>query len=229
MLSELGFRSMFNQRITVGGGGINACQIISINRYMDRTIIRSQDYLAIMIIWGGNRLIGKHFRTMANKESYDGDSFDEKYAWYRTETVKADRKLPLPREVQEALQNESRRLYEGDSPEIVWGYSKSADRIIISKHPLEKDDYESVAYSKIFKHDSKNTSIRPTKDLPERFLKKFYKGKRFVYLATTDMIDENPLSWVFDKREFQRMILPPESNDEIKDILKRNPGILPSF
>lgn len=180
-------------------------------------------------MWGGNRLIGKHFRTMANKESYDGDSFDEKYAWYRTETVKADRKLPLPREVQEALQNESRRLYEGDSPEIVWGYSKSADRIIISKHPLEKDDYESVVYSKIFKHDSKSTSIRPTEDLPERFLKKFYKGKRFVYLATSDMIDENPSSWVFDKREFQRMILPPGSNDEIKDILKRNPGILPSF
>ncbi len=193
-------------------------------RYMNRTIIHSQDYIGITIICGGNRLIGKHFGTMANKESYDGDSFDEKYAWYRTETVKADRKLPLPREVQESLQNESL-----DRPMIVWGYSKSADRIIISKHSLEKDDYETVASSKIFKHDSKNASIRPTEDLPERFLKKFYKGKRFVYLATSDMIDENPSSWVFDKREFQRMILPPGSNDEIKDILKRNPGILPSF
>lgn len=163
---------------------------------------------------------------MRDSNPQDRDQFDQQYAWYETREVKADRRIPLPANVQASLQNNS---YPA-GPAITWGYSKSANWMVLSHDPLKKEDYTSVDFNELQNPEASTTYIRAPNELPEQFLDIFYKGKSLVYLATNEMIDENPSSWLVEKRKLMSLLPGAGDESEIVDALRnRNPGFLPNI
>jgi hypothetical protein len=163
---------------------------------------------------------------MDDSTPQEQDQFDQQYAWYETREVKADRRIPLPANVQASLQNNS---YPA-GPAIAWGYSESADWMVLSRDPLKKEDYTSVDFNKIQNPEASSTYIRAPDKLPDQFLDIFYEGKSLVYLATTEMIDENPSSWLVEKRKLMSLL--PGAGDEseiVEPLRNQNPGFLPDI
>jgi hypothetical protein len=160
---------------------------------------------------------------MSDETSRENQQFDQQYAWYETETVISNRRIPLPAVVQNEIQNDN--LVMGSS--VTWGYAESADWMVLSQDELKNDDYQSVAYNEIEKPEGSTTYVRAPDDLPNRFLDMFFKGKPLVYLATHEMIDENPSTWLVEKPKLMTLLPGAGDDTEVKKMLSRNPGFLP--
>jgi hypothetical protein len=154
----------------------------------------------------------------------------EGYAWVEFVEVKADRRLPLPEKVEDVLQNEPDVKLA--TPYINWGYDESndSDWMVLSKYPLKKDGYTTISKSEIDRASKTTSYIRPKTDFLENFpiLSDAFsrQGSEFVYIATEQMIDDNPSSWLVEKWRLLRILPNTDEDDDIDDILNGNPGLI---
>lgn len=152
----------------------------------------------------------------------------EGYAWIEIREVQDNRRLPLPEEVQNALQNEQLA-----TPCINWGYDESddSDWMVLSKYPLKKDGYTSISKNDIDRPNYTTSYIRPKKkvlaEFPSRFSDAFNRrGTKFAYIATEQMIDENPASWLIERWKLRQTLPNIDGGDEVERMLKKNPGLI---
>jgi hypothetical protein len=164
---------------------------------------------------------------MADDSVRSEETFDEQYAWYEPATVISQSKVPLPGVVQAELQNDERLM----GPAVAWGYAEDTDAgwAILSHHALKKDGYESVAYNELEKPAGSTTYARPPEDIRDRFGGMFDQGSELVYIATQEMIDDNPSTWLVERWRLLRALPGGGDDSELKQMLSRNPGFLPSL
>jgi hypothetical protein len=130
----------------------------------------------------------------------------EDYAWVEFVEVQDNRRLPLPEEVQDALQNDLL-----DTPCINWGYDESSGWMVLSKTELKKDGYTNLGTTDIDRPNYTTSYIRPKKkileDFPDQLSDAFTRtGAKFVYIATEQMIDDNPSSWLVEQEKLLQML-----------------------
>jgi hypothetical protein len=158
----------------------------------------------------------------------------EGYAWVEFVEVQDNRRLPLPEKVQDALQNEPDLRHS--TPYINWGYDESNDSswMVLSKYPLKKDGYTSIDRSDIDRPNYTTSYIRPKEkvldEFPDQLSDAFNRtDTKFAYIATEQMIDDNPSSWLVERWKLLQMLPHIDAGDEIPSILDKNPGLIPDF
>lgn len=151
-----------------------------------------------------------------------GESFDEVWAWYKPRKVHTDRKISYPQEIQD-------EICDSDAPKgksVCWNYEQNSGWIVISERPIDDSDYRFAARSVMEQAESEYTKIRARDELPDKILDRFYKGNYLIYLARYDMLDDNPSTWLLERRELMRILPGNKTESEVKKQLTRNPGFL---
>lgn len=119
---------------------------------------------------------------------------DNEWSAVATAKVHNNRRLRLPPMVREDVVTEDR--FKGDV--VHWNHDARAHVILLSERDLESDRYESPGSTQV--HEHQNT-VTPPKELvyvvAENFERYnaddlFGKGCTVVYLANSDMVDEEP-------------------------------------
>jgi hypothetical protein len=149
---------------------------------------------------------------------------EAEWAYIETAQIYNNRRTRLPPQIGKHVIIDDR--YMGEV--VNWNHDTEADVMLVSKFELEAERYDSAGNSKV--HDHQNT-VTPPKGLIDDIFEDiarydvgevFGRGKKMVYLATDEMVSEEPHSYylVSSPRFFELLDENSEKDDSRAQLLK---------
>jgi hypothetical protein len=148
------------------------------------------------------------------------------------ETVGANRYVPLPPAVREAVAFD----HPLDGESVHWNYERHSDYAVLSRRALEAPEYVDVGRYKVYDGgENRQRRVRPPERLDDVVRSNFEPESRVVYLAYDEMVDgENPSVYLLSTAQLLAL-LPDEAGrptagedgGAMTEALLRMPGFLP--